>query len=314
MRPNTRMQRTRSSPSALRSPLMRWPLGARVVATIGLVLLQLAPSYPVRGEIPMSGTPSPAGATLRLIATGTPNAESIAAQVVEAAEKSYSYPLMPRLLDVLEAYSREGEEEGDRVSAALAIAEEHVTKTRSKDEIRAAAESLRLRLKNRPESVTPDPLWFHYSRDIPLDVPLTATSQAEWPMPVFANRMAYLLEQHLPRADRKEYVRLAFEAFLATTCETFLAGEVTSTCHEVGLFPMRYQVLALAFGGLGSDGTDPAVADVYLSQDPRTLDEVLEKAAMILPGGFSRQCRIIQKWRQKAPSRWEVWADLEPTI
>jgi len=25
--PNTRMQRTRSSPSALRSPLMRWPLG-----------------------------------------------------------------------------------------------------------------------------------------------------------------------------------------------------------------------------------------------------------------------------------------------
>jgi hypothetical protein len=28
--PNTRMQRTRSSPSALRSPLMRYPLGGRV--------------------------------------------------------------------------------------------------------------------------------------------------------------------------------------------------------------------------------------------------------------------------------------------
>ncbi len=42
MRPNTRMQRTRSSPSALRSPLMRCPLG-RLALVASLAFLGLAP-------------------------------------------------------------------------------------------------------------------------------------------------------------------------------------------------------------------------------------------------------------------------------
>jgi hypothetical protein len=53
-RPNTRMQRTRSSPSALRSPLMRWPLGPRgimvalalVVASLGTGCGDKAPTEP----------------------------------------------------------------------------------------------------------------------------------------------------------------------------------------------------------------------------------------------------------------------------
>ena len=36
VRPNTRMQRTRSSPSALRSPLMRCPLGLAVATVIAM--------------------------------------------------------------------------------------------------------------------------------------------------------------------------------------------------------------------------------------------------------------------------------------
>ena len=36
--PNTRMQRTRSSPSALRSPLMRCPLGAAVQLTLSVLI------------------------------------------------------------------------------------------------------------------------------------------------------------------------------------------------------------------------------------------------------------------------------------
>ena len=35
-RPNTRVQRARSLPSALRSPLMRWPLGGRCLLLLGL--------------------------------------------------------------------------------------------------------------------------------------------------------------------------------------------------------------------------------------------------------------------------------------
>ena len=47
--PNTRMQRTRSSPSALRSPLMRWPLGGREV--LAVLLVALAGCVSVNGRL-----------------------------------------------------------------------------------------------------------------------------------------------------------------------------------------------------------------------------------------------------------------------
>jgi hypothetical protein len=43
--PNTRMQRTRSSPSALRSPLMRCPLGSRNLQTRAIPMVSLAVMY-----------------------------------------------------------------------------------------------------------------------------------------------------------------------------------------------------------------------------------------------------------------------------
>jgi TonB family protein len=52
--PNTRMQRTRSSPSALRSPLMRWPLGGPWL----ILLFAVAPAW--ARALPQSLTPTPA--------------------------------------------------------------------------------------------------------------------------------------------------------------------------------------------------------------------------------------------------------------
>jgi hypothetical protein len=277
------------------------------------LVIQLTLPSPALGEIVVVGEPSPAGKTLRLIADGAASAAAIAPQIVEAAQKAHWYP-MPRLLDVLDAYSREGGAEAAEVSAAFLLAEEHAATPVSRESIEEAAEQLRVRLKNRAENVTRRPGWYEYPKDLPLDVPLTKTSQAEWGIPIFDARTAHVLEQHLPRHDRREYVRLGFEAFLATTCEEFLDGKVASTCREVGVWPLRVRILQLAFGGLASDGTDSSVAELYLSQDGKTLDEMLEHAETIHPGGFSRQCQIIRRWRERAPSRWQVWADLEPSI
>ena len=37
-------------------------------------------------------------------------------------------------------------------------------------------------------------------------------------------------------------------------------------------------------------------------------------APLIHPAGFYRQCMILTRWLQHRPSRWQVWADLEPEL
>ena len=48
--PNTRMQRTRSSPSALRSPLMRCPLGVAIVVFVSIGCAERAPQAATAGR------------------------------------------------------------------------------------------------------------------------------------------------------------------------------------------------------------------------------------------------------------------------
>jgi hypothetical protein len=280
-----------------------------------LIFLLLATlTSAVRAETIISYGPSPAGKALRLIATGTPTADSLSELILEAAEKRWSSPLMPRLLYVLDAYSRDGEMAADQVSGAFAIAEQRVGSSGSKGKIQEAALLLRTRLRSKLDLPKPPPGWFTHNPEITLDVAITARSQGEWPMPVFRDRLASLLEQFLPKGDRHAYVREGLRAYLSNSCETFLDGKVVTICQEVRLFPLRYEALRLAFGALNSDGTDPSVAELYLSQGAEVLEEVIASAELIHPGGFSRQCSVLRKWLRQSPSAWEVWADLEPEL
>jgi len=278
------------------------------------VALLLMTTSGLRAETIMSMGPSPAGKALRLIASGTVSAELLGDPILEAAEYRRPEDVMPRLLDVLDAYSREGEAEANRVTDSFVLASEKAKSTAPRKIIEKSAETLRLRLKSRPQYAKPPLGWFQHEPGIPLNVPFTAKSSGEWGQYVFHDRLASHLERFLPKEDRRAYVREALHAYLSTSCETLLEGKVVSVCQQVGLFPLRYEALRLAFGGLRSDGTDPSVADLYLSQGAETLEQVLAGASLIHPGGFSRECSILSKWLQRAPSRWDVWADLEPEL
>ena len=314
--PNPRLQRTRVRPTGGRSPLSRKPFGAtrlstpRVVAAIVSAGLTLAAA----AEITVSFGPSPAGTALRMIADGLADEQSLAAVIVEAAEKKWEFPLMSRLLDVLEAYSRDGQAQMNLVGGAFGDAHERASSDASRKAIAVAADTLRIRLKSKREQRPVRGGWFRHDPAISLDVPLTERSQGDWPMPVFHDRVAGLLERHLPREDRRLYVREAFRAFLATSCGALFGGSEMTTCERLGLWPLRYQAVSLGLAGLSSDGSDPSIAEVYLSQDRDLLEAVISQAELIHPGGFSRQCWILRRWLHRAPSRWEIWADLEPTL
>ena len=309
-RPSLRSGRSLRS---LGSPLNAYPLGAlRLSGSIAVLLAAIGSA--VFAETVISHGPSPAGMALRLIATGTANAESLSGLIVEAAEKKWSHPLMPRLLDVLDAYSRDGEVAAGQVSDAFTIAEQQIESGGSKKTIAGAAHSLRTRLKSRLTLPKSPEGWFEHNPEIPLNVPITGRSQGEWPMPVFRDRIASLLEQFLPKGNRRDYVREGLRAYLSNSCESFLGGKLVSTCQEVRLFPLRYQALRLAFAGINSDGADPSIAVLYLSQGVEVLEEVCSSAELIHPAGFSRQCSILRKWLRTPPSAWEVWADLEPEL
>ena len=281
---------------------------------IGLAIFGISVALGASAEIIISLGPSPAGKALRILATGSPEVKAVAEVIVEASEKRWSSPLMPRLLDVLDAYSREGESQASLVRSAFDQAQEQASSDVLRRAIAGAAETLRLRLKNQREESPGSSGWFRHDPAIPLDVPFTERSQNQWPRPVFQDRVATLIELHLSKEDRRKYVREAFRAYLASDCKSFLGGSELATCEKLGLWPLSYQAVRLAFSGLSSDGADPSIADVYLSQERDLLDAVIEQASLIHPGGFSRQCSVLRKWLHRAPTRWEIWADLEPEL
>ena len=245
---------------------------ARAFAGIAVLLLLLPLS--ARAEIIISYGPTPAGATLALIASGRATPELLSEQIVAGAEKHWSYPLMPRLLEVLAEFSREGPAQESAVLDAFLLAEKSATTENGRKLIAKSLDSLKGG-GAETKTVTHRSGWFQHDAKIPLDVPITRRSQGDWPIPVFADRIESLLDGLLPKEDRRLYVKQALEAFLSPDCGAFLGGRAASVCEEVGLFPMQYHSLRLAFGGLFADGRDPGVAEIYLSQDPRTLDAVI---------------------------------------
>ena len=126
-------------------------------------------------------------------------------------------------------------------------------------------------------------------------------------------RIAFVHER-LAEGERATYVRSAFDAFLAPSCDAFLGGEVAETCREVGLRPLRWAALRAGLSGLSGDGTEPGLVDAYLGVEPDLTGRVLDGVSYGFPAAACEECIILRSWLRKRPSRWQVRASLEPAL
>lgn len=174
-----------------------------------------------------------------------------------------------------------------------------------------AAEELKRRLAAAPVPGTPREGW-HRPR-AGEGVPFPWAVEGVSPRELAARRIAFV-DGRLPRATRTAYVTAAFEAFLSTSCGTFLDGSVLEACREVGLLPLRRAALEAAFGGLSGDGTEPGLVDAYLGIDPALTSRVLDEVSYGFPSYSCDECVLLRSWLRKRPTRWQVRAALEPAL
>ena len=127
-------------------------------------------------------------------------------------------------------------------------------------------------------------------------------------------RQMAFVDARLPKESRTAYVRLAFEAFLAPSCDAFLGGEVAEACAEVGLRPLRWAALQAAFSGLSGDGREPGLVDAYLGVDPALTGRVLDGVSYGFPSAPCEECVLLRSWLRKKPTSWQVRAVLEPPL
>lgn len=174
-----------------------------------------------------------------------------------------------------------------------------------------AADELKRRLAAAPE---PRPARTGWVRPRPGDgVPLPWTVQGLSARDVSNRRIAFV-DARLPKESRTAYVRSAFEAFLAPSCDAFLGGEVAEVCVEVGLRPLRWAALRAAFSGLSGDGREPGLVDAYLGVDPGLTGRVLDGVANDFPSAPCEECVLLRSWLRKRPTAWRVRASLEPPL
>jgi hypothetical protein len=174
-----------------------------------------------------------------------------------------------------------------------------------------AAEELKRRGAAPPVPRTPREGWFRPRAGE--GVPLPWALDGVGPRELAARRVAFV-DARLPRATRTAYVAAAFEAFLSTSCGTFLDGAVVEACHEVGLTPLRRAALEAAFGGLSGDGTEPGLVDAYLGVDPGLTTRVLDEVSYGSPSAPCDECVLLRSWLARRPTRWQVRAALEPPL
>ena len=282
------------------------PLGA---ALAGAGLLLAAAPLKAQREGPFG--PSPAGKALALIAGDSASGEALAPVVLEAASKRWTFRLVPRLLDVLEEWVREDRSRLPTVLDAFGRATARVRNEAAAVSLVDAADELRARLAAAPVARAPRSGWFRPRPGAGLSFPWSVDGVS--PRELRDRRIAFV-DLRLPAGDRTAYVRTAFEAFLATSCGTFLDGEVEEACADVGLRPLRWAALEAALAGLSGDGSEPGLVDAYLGVDPALTGRVLDGVSYGFPSAPCEECVLLRSWLRKRPSRWQVRAALEPAL
>lgn len=277
----------------------------------GLVVLCLLGANPVGAQRPGSFGPSPAGRALALIADDAASGESLAGPVLEAASRNWTFRLFPRLLDVLEDWVREEPSRLPTVLDAFGRASAGLRSERAAARLVDAASELNRRLAAAPAARPVRSGWVRPRPDsgVPLPWAVKGLSARE----VGERRVAFV-DARLPKESRTEYVRTAFEAFLAPSCDVFLAGEVVEACVEVGLPPLRWAALEAAFSGLSGDGREPGLVDAYLGVDPALTGRVLDGVSYGFPSAPCEECVLLRSWLRKRPGPWQVRASLEPPL
>ena len=291
--PNKRVQRTR-----LRSLTDAQIIGRTgCTAVVALLSVQFTLPSPALGEIIVEGETSPQEDPSTHRRKGTATAGSRLLPRLWEQQRVLSARHTPASLDVLDTYSREGDTEADRVSAAFAIAEEDAATPRSREAIAGAPLNLSgTRLKNKPENaVTHARAWYHY--------PLSRSSFNGAANSDISSRMAHAgirrasgecTRAVLPTNDRREYVRACIRGLSGNDLRgPFLDGKVSASCSKVAsrpcvsAEPWRWRLAAWA--PMGPIRPSP------ISICPRMRrhsTRVLEQAQLIPPGGY-RQCTII---------------------
>ena len=255
--------------------------------------------------------PSPAGRALALIADDAATGESLARPVLEAASKRWTYRLFPRLLDVLEEWIREDRSRFPLVLDAFGRAAAGIGSEAAAVALLDAADELKRRLDAPP---VPKPVRTGWVRPRPgAGVPLPSAVEGLSARDVNERRIAFV-DVRLPEGSRTAYVRSAFEAFLAPSCDAFLGGEVAEACAEIGLRPLRWAAVQAAFSGLSGDGREPGLVDVYLGVEPALTGRVLDGVSFGFPSAPCEECVLLRSWLRKRPTSWQVRAALEPPL
>jgi hypothetical protein len=282
-----------------------WSRGA------GLAALLLLAANPLSAQRSGAFGPSPAGRALSLIADDAASGETLARPVLEAAAKNWTHRLYPRLLDVLEEWVREDPSRLPTVLDAFGRASAGLRSERAVVRLVDAASELNRRLAAAPVEKPARSGWVRTSpgAGVPLPWSVKGLSVRE----VGEGRVAFV-DARLPKESRTEYVRKAFEAFLAPSCDVFLGGEVAETCADVGLRPLRWAALEAAFSGLSGDGREPGLVDVYLGVDPALTGRVLDGVSYGFPSAACDECVLLRSWLRRRPTSWQVWAALEPPL
>ncbi len=279
-----------------------------VLASVGLSAFPAAPLHAQRSG-PFG--PSPAGRALALIADDAASGESLARPVFEAASKRWTHRLFPRLLDVLEDWVREDRSRLPLVLEAFGRASAGIRTEAAAVALVDAADELKRRLDASP---VPKPVRTGWVRPRPgTGAALPWAVEGLSTRDVNERRIAFV-DARLPQESRTAYVRSAFEAFLAPSCDAFLGGEATEACGEVGLRPLRWAALQAAFSGLSGDGREPGLVDAYLGVDPALAGRVLDGVSYGFPSIPCEECVILRSWLRKRPTSWQVRSALEPPL
>ena len=232
--------------------------------------------------------------------------------ILEAASRRWTHRLFPRLIDVLEDWVREDvRARRPVVEEAFGLASSGLRREEAVRFHAAAAAELKRRLAAPPEPRAVRSGWY---RPRPGDgTPNPWPAEGVSPAELRRNRIGYV-DARLPPGSRTEYVRGAFEAFLAGSCRELLGGRSVETCEGVGLEPLRLAALEAALAGLSGDGTEPGLVAAYRGVDPALTTRVLDEVSFRLPRYRCETCPVLRAWTVREPTRWQVRAALEPPL
>ncbi len=197
------------------------------------------------------------------------------------------------------------------VEEAFGRATADVRSAEAAEALWAAAEELKRRLAASPAPGTVRSGWYRPrpGEEGPLPWAVPGVTPAE-----LRRRRVGFVDAQLPRESRAEYVREAFEAFLAPSCEDFLGGRSVEACVEVGLEPVDLAALEAGLAGLTGDGTEPGLVAAYRAVDPALTTRALDEASYRFPDRRCDECALLRAWIAREPTRWQVRAALEPPL